>query len=83
MDTATANEVFAAAATASHWKRTNLGLTVLVSHDRYWYLVQLPAEERAEIIGREGIGGDEWVTARATWPQTIAMVDAAMAATRV
>jgi hypothetical protein len=85
MDTALgAAGVFAAAATAAHWTRTNLGLRTEVRHAGYTWTVQLPSEGDgvARIVGRDGHGGSEFLDVPATPAQTVGIVDAACAATR-
>ena len=83
----TANDtaaVFAAAAIATGWTRTNLGPRTNVTHGTYTWTVQLPAagQGKARITGRDGYGGAEFTQVEATWGQTAAIVDAAMAALR-
>lgn len=85
MDAATTTAVFTAAASAASWKNTNLGLTTEVSSkDGYWYTVRLPkGSGKAFIAGRDGYGGGEFLDIEATWGQTLPIVEAAMAATRI
>ncbi|CAM5479608.1 MULTISPECIES: hypothetical protein [Streptomyces] len=85
MDAATITAVFAAAATATYWTRSNLGLTTEVSvEDGYRYTVRLPkGSGKAYIAGRDGYGGDEFFDIEATWGETFPIVEAAMAATRI
>ncbi|MFD7639609.1 hypothetical protein ACFV4P_03055 [Kitasatospora sp. NPDC059795] len=84
----TTDAVFTAAATATRWKSTNLGLMADVSHAGDTWTVVLPRQgddaqaTKVEITWRESRGGTEHVGVPATWPQTMKIVDAAMAATR-
>ncbi|KQW13543.1 hypothetical protein [Streptomyces sp. Root369] len=76
--------IFTAAATATSWKRTNLGLSTEVAHGGLTWGVQLPQDSgRAYISGSSGHGGDTCEYIEATWPQTLPIVEAAMTATRV
>ncbi|MEU7092990.1 hypothetical protein [Kitasatospora aureofaciens] len=82
----TATTVFTAAARATHWTRTNLGLRTEVSHGGYGWTVELPAGDephRARIAFRDSWGNVEHLDVPATWGQTLPIVEAAMAATRV
>ncbi|GGQ49867.1 hypothetical protein GCM10010250_21810 [Streptomyces althioticus] len=85
MDQATTTAIFAKAAEATSWKRTNLGLTAKVAHDGFDWTVRLPAEGegRAYISGSSGWGGGTAEYQEATWAETARIVDAAMAATRL
>lgn len=76
--------VFAAAADATTWTRTNLGPRTEISHDGYLWTVDLPATGSgpARITGRHGYGGTEHIVVQATPGQTIGIVDAAMASLR-
>jgi hypothetical protein len=76
--------VFAAAATATNWTRTNLGPRVAVTHGPYTWTVELPASGRgpARIVGRDGYGGTEHVHIEATRGQTAAVVARARAVLR-
>jgi hypothetical protein len=84
MDKNLTDAVFAAAAESTLWTRTNLGLRTHVSHARYTWTVQLPAEGAgvARITGRNGYGGSEFCDVPATLPQSIPIVDMACAAAR-
>ncbi|MFJ4668866.1 hypothetical protein [Kitasatospora purpeofusca] len=85
----TAGAVLDAAASSAHWKATNLGLTADVSHGGDIWTVTLPSVEtgagpvRAQITWRESWGGAEYIGVAASWAQTMAIVEAAMAATRL
>jgi hypothetical protein len=85
MDATTISAVFTAAATATSWKNTNLGPTTEVStEDGYRYTVRLPkGSGKAFIAGRDGYGGGEFLDVEATWSQTLPIVEAVMAATRI
>ncbi|MFJ3249112.1 hypothetical protein [Streptomyces sp. NPDC086782] len=84
MDTVTTNHIFAAAAGATSWKRTNLGLSTRISYRSYTYTVQLPkGSGRAYISGREGCGGSEVMSVNASWAQTRPIVEIAMDASRL
>jgi hypothetical protein len=82
MDTTTA--VFAAAATATRWTRTNCGPRTTITHAGYTWTVELPAtgEGKARIVGRDGHAGAEHLDVEATWSETIAIVDQAQAGLR-
>lgn len=84
MDTTLTDAVFAAAAQATRWTRTNLGPRTDVQHAGYAWTVQLPAEGTgvARIVGRDGFGGGEFLDVAATPAQTVGIVDAACAANR-
>ncbi|MFJ7592517.1 hypothetical protein ACIQZO_35130 [Streptomyces sp. NPDC097617] len=76
--------IFTAAATATSWQRTNLGLNTRVDHGGFTWTVQLPPESgRAYISGSSGWGGDTCEYIEATWGETLSIVDAATIATRV
>ncbi|MFJ4791711.1 hypothetical protein [Kitasatospora purpeofusca] len=85
----TADAVLGKAAASTHWTATNLGLTADVSHGGDTWTVTLPPVEtgadpvRAQITWRESWGGAEYIGVAASWAQTMAIVEAAMAATRV
>ncbi|MDX2647941.1 hypothetical protein PV341_31105 [Streptomyces sp. PA03-1a] len=82
--TATTDAVFAEAARATSWKVTNLGPVTEVRHGSYTWTVQLPTGSGpATVTHRDGWGGVEFVGITATPAQTIGIVEAAMAATRV
>jgi hypothetical protein len=85
MDAAAIVAIFTKAASATSWKRTNLGLSTEVDHDGFKWIVQLPpeGEGRAYIAGSSGCGGDTCEYIEATWPETAAIVEAAVAATRI
>lgn len=80
----TTTAVFTAAGQATAWTRTNLGPRTEISHAGYLWTVELPAsgEGVAEISGKVGHGGWEFLQAAATPAQTIHIVEAAMAALR-
>ncbi|MFF7795597.1 hypothetical protein [Streptomyces sp. NPDC007991] len=81
MDTTLTDAVFAAAAKADTWTRTNLGPRTDVRHAGYTWTVELPAsgEGVARIVGRDGYAGTEFLDVPATPAQTIPIVDAATA----
>lgn len=84
MDATAISAIFTAAATATSWQRTNLGLRTEVTHGGFDWTVQLPRESgRAYIAGSGGWGGDTAEYVEATWGQTFPIVEAAMSATRV
>ncbi|MFD0209141.1 hypothetical protein ACFVH9_08385 [Streptomyces hirsutus] len=84
MDQATITAIFTAAAGATSWKRTNLGLRATVDHGGYTWTVQAPQDSGpAYIAGSSGYGGSTSEYIEASWAQTIPIVDAAMAATRL
>lgn len=84
MDEAAITAIFAAATTATSWKRTNLGLSAEVEHGGYKWTVQLPQDSgNAYIAGSSGYGGDTCEYIEATPVETIPIVEAAMAATRI
>lgn len=84
MDTTLTDAVFAAAAQATRWTRTNLGPRTEVQRDGYAWTVQLPADGlgAARIVGRDGFGGSEFLDVAATPAQTVGIADAACAANR-
>ncbi|MCX4749262.1 hypothetical protein OG455_27780 [Kitasatospora sp. NBC_01287] len=83
-----ANAVFTAA-TAARWTTTNLGRVAHVRHGGETWTVALPPmgadpqPVKAEITWRESWSGADYVGVHATWLQTIEIVEAAAAATRV
>ncbi|WP_030236859.1 hypothetical protein [Streptomyces sp. NRRL S-350] len=82
----TATAVFAAAASSTYWIRTNLGPRTVVSHEGYDWTIELPAGDqpgRARITYCAAWGNTEFLDVPAAWGQTIQIVEAAMAATRV
>jgi hypothetical protein len=84
MDQATATAIFTAAASATGWKRTSLGLQVEVTHRGTTWTVRAPQDAGpAYIAGGSGYGGDTVEYIEASWPETHDIVDAAMAAARV
>lgn len=94
MPTATIPAVFAAAAHATAWTRTNLGKQTEITHEGQTWTVLLPEmtknengepePTKARITQYQGRGGDvENVDVEATWGQTMLIVDAAVCATRV
>ncbi|MFJ1607008.1 hypothetical protein ACIOHS_27095 [Streptomyces sp. NPDC088253] len=85
MDATTTAAIFTAASTATSWKRTNLGLSVEVPADGFDWTVRLPQEGhgKAYIAGSSGWGGDTAEYIEATWGDTFAIIDAALAATRL
>lgn len=85
MDATTTAAIFTAAATATNWQRTGLGLSTSVPHGGFDWTVLLPKEGqgRAYIAGSSGRGGDTSEYIEATWGETFAIVDAALAATRL
>ncbi|MEV6738672.1 hypothetical protein AB0N14_17755 [Streptomyces sp. NPDC051104] len=84
MDATTITAIFEAA-TTSDWRRTGQGLSTEVRVDGFDWTVRLPKEGqgRAFIAGSSGWGGDTAEYIEATWGETFAIVEAAMAATRV
>ncbi|MET7809792.1 hypothetical protein ABZT26_02895 [Streptomyces sp. NPDC005395] len=85
MDAVTTSTVFAKAASADYWIKTNLGLTAYVNEAGYTYTVRLPKEGfgKAFIAGRSGYGGCELFDLEATWAQTLPIVERAQSATRI
>ncbi|MGJ3558931.1 hypothetical protein ACR6C2_08100 [Streptomyces sp. INA 01156] len=84
MDQASITAIFAAAAGATGWKRNSLGLQAKVSHGGFTWTVRAPQDAgKAYIAGSSGYGGETSEYIEATWPETIRIVDAAMAATRI
>ncbi|MGW2951545.1 hypothetical protein [Streptomyces eurythermus] len=84
IDETTVTAIFTAAATATSWTRTNLGLSTRVDHGGFTWTVQLPPESgKPYISGSSGWGGDTSDYIEATWSETFPIIDAAMAATRV
>ncbi|MGY3199754.1 hypothetical protein [Streptomyces sp. TE5632] len=81
----TLTAIFTAAAGATSWKRTTLGLTTEITRGCDTWVVRLPPEGEggAFIDGCYGYGGSESAYAEATWSETIRIVDAALAATRL
>ncbi|MFD5788611.1 hypothetical protein ACFWH1_18560 [Streptomyces sp. NPDC127037] len=76
--------IFTAAATATSWQRTTLGLSTRVDHGGFTWTVQLPPEEgKPYISGSNGWGGSTCEYIEATWAETWPIIDAAMNATRV
>lgn len=84
MDQHLTDAVFTAAATATAWIRTDLGLRTEVVHAGYTWTVELPASRQgvARIAGRDGYGGTEFLDVPASPGQTIGIVDAACTALR-
>ncbi|TFV33186.1 hypothetical protein E4K10_30365 [Streptomyces sp. T1317-0309] len=84
MDAAAIAASFTAAGTATHWTSTRLGLTTQVDEGGYTYCIRLPkGSGKAFIASRDAYGGGEHLDIEATWTQTMTIVDAAMAATRI
>ncbi|MEU7323380.1 hypothetical protein ABZ682_22935 [Streptomyces griseoviridis] len=85
MDANKTAAIFTAATTATNWKRTNLGLSTKVPVDGLDWTVRLPREGhgKAYIAGSSGWSGDSAEYIEATWSETFAIVDAALAATRL
>jgi hypothetical protein len=80
----TLTALFASAAEATSWKRTTLGLRTEIQHAGYAYTVQLPQDSGAAYIaGRSAWGNHECLYIEATLAETLPIVEAAMAATRV
>ncbi|MFE2346159.1 hypothetical protein [Kitasatospora cineracea] len=84
----TASVLFTAAATATNWKATNLGRMTDINHGGDTWTVLLPSggpdePVKAEITWRSGWGGTDYVGLQATWGQTLQIVEAALAATRI
>lgn len=84
MDESKVSAIFTAAATATSWQRTVLGLCAKVANGGCDWIVALPkeGEGKAYIAGSCGYGGETATFIEATWGETIPIVDAAMAATR-
>ncbi|MFF5668839.1 hypothetical protein ACFY8S_01665 [Streptomyces hygroscopicus] len=90
---ATFTAVFAAAASSTAWIQTNLGKVTEVTVDGQTWTVLLPSmgtdeagqptPSKARITGHLGYGGTQFTDVEATWGQTIGVVEAAMAATRI
>ncbi|MEC3995187.1 hypothetical protein VSR01_17260 [Actinacidiphila sp. DG2A-62] len=87
MEAATISAVFTAAASSTYWKLVNGSEWITeVSHGGYTYYVELRKSDepvQAEITGRLGYGGTEFLSVAATWGQTFPIVEAALNATRV
>lgn len=84
MNESTITAIFAAAAGATGWQRSNLGLSARVPHEGQDWTVRLPqGNGKAYISGSSGYGGETATFVEATWAQTFPIVDAALAATRV
>ncbi|GGZ73112.1 hypothetical protein ACFOOM_01060 [Streptomyces echinoruber] len=85
--------IFSKAATSTTWTQTNLGKVAEVTHQDLTWTVLLPGmgtdeagestPSKARITGYQGYGGTEFMEVEATWAQTIGIVDAALAATRI
>jgi hypothetical protein len=85
MDQVTATAIFAKAADAADWKRTSRGLSAEIPQGGFTWTVRLPqeGEGRAYISGSSGWGGETGEYIEATGLETIRIVEAAMAATRL
>ena len=84
MEESAISAIFTAAATATSWERTGLGLRTTVPHDGYDWIVRLPkGNGRAFIAGSTGWGGDTSDFIEATWAETGPIVEAAVSATRI
>ncbi|MYR55030.1 hypothetical protein GTY54_01800 [Streptomyces sp. SID625] len=79
----TLTALFASAAEATRWHRTNLGLHTEISHAGYDWTVISPDGGRAYLAGRRGWGGDESLYIEATGVETNRIVEAAVSATRL
>ncbi|WP_225846926.1 hypothetical protein [Streptomyces sp. HPF1205] len=84
MDQNGINAIFTAAAGATDWQRTDLGLSTKVRYAGSEWTVQLPPDSgRACIPGVLGDGCEMSACVVATWLQTMPIVEAAMSATRL
>jgi hypothetical protein len=88
MEATAISAVFTAAASSTYWKFVNHSSWITeVSHGGYTYYVELPKSDtepvQAEITGRLGYGGTEFLSVAATWGQTFPIVDAVLATNRV
>jgi hypothetical protein len=75
MDTTTANTIFAAAATATDWEGTNLGLAVKIQHQGSTYFVQLPIGGPAFLAQGPDSQSVRRIGVSASWSRTIDIID--------